>query len=138
MATVTTVRIRVFDSKIHSMALPGGSVHSWTKGVVREMEAEAIATCPRRTGAMATHHGHSVGTNAHGTFGYVTNDADYAMAVHEGTHGPIRAVGNYMVVRPAPHSFYAQHTRRKTVAGQRAQPWIAEAMVAVLAAHGVV
>jgi hypothetical protein len=136
------VRTKVFDSRIFAMyQSPTGSIHRWTSGITRQIEAVAIINCPTRTGHMATQHFHTVGSNQFGVFSYVGNHAAYSKFVHEGTAGNgtgfIVGRRRFMIVRPSPHSFYSKPTKRTEVRGQRAQPWIADAMDSVLAAHRV-
>jgi hypothetical protein len=125
-----SVRVQVYDSRLQTLFEPGGSVHRWTRDLTIRVMDRAVRLCPKRTLHLAESHDHSVGTNRLGTFGYVSNHAEYARFVHEGTRDYITPThGRYLVVRPAPHSFYARYTKRSSVRGQHAQPWMERALV---------
>lgn len=134
------VRVTVNSVALDRMFLPGGDVWAWGRNVGLEMQVEAIARAPGRTGFLKTQHGF-VQTPRGKQNMQVTlyNDADYAKFVHEGTTGPIRSTrpGGMLVVRPAPHSHFHRPVPVVSVDGQRANPWLRETMEDVLARHGI-
>jgi hypothetical protein len=78
--------------------------------------------------------------NQHGTTAILGNRAPYAQFVHDGTRSFItsnRGPGKFMRVRPFPHSFYPAPRLRRVVQGQRAQPWLAEALDLALRVAGI-
>jgi hypothetical protein len=138
-----SVRIRVFDSRIDAMHLPGGDVWNWAAGLKHEMEVLAKAKAPKRTGHLAESVSTSQGSNALGTFVTMGASAHYAAWVHEGTHGPIFPRGaNYLKFRGqgvwAGGNSRDGYWRLPSVSGQRSQPFLRDAMEEVLARHRVV
>ena len=141
-------RVRIYDSRIHALSLPGGMVYKWQAKLSREVAALARLTAPiakedwgpgHIPGHLRASHKESHGSNALGCFGVVTNTAKYARWVHEGTYGPIKARGNYQVFGVAYMVFWINGKRyeKETVNGQRSQPWLAAAQLVVLQAHGI-
>lgn len=136
-----SVRIRVFDSRIHAMSLPGGMIYRWGAQVTREVADLARVTAPiarqdwghGMPGRLKASHKHSVGANAIGVFGTVTNTAPYAKFVHEGTSTPITPK-TYPYMK---FSINGRTFRKQEVRGQSAQPWLSDAMLAVMARHGI-
>lgn len=133
-------RYVVYDSAIQTMFDPGGSIHRWTTDFTREVEAEAVRRCPvareqwglfRVAGGLKMGHRSTVGTNRFGTVGSVRNDRSYAMYVHDGT-STVVARGRYMKFNINGRTF-----RKKEVRGQRAQPWLRDALAVVSARHGL-
>jgi len=139
MAT-TTVRIRVFDSRVHGLNAPGGEINRFARKITRETEFRAIQYCPTRSRALQRSIRSTVGWNALGVFGVVRAGAGHARYVHEGTYGPI-------VPRVAPYLRFEgwgpwaagnsgplgnRAWRLKWVKGQRAQPFLTRAMRDVL------
>jgi len=136
-----SVRIRVFDSRIHAMSLPGGDIYEWTAKIGREVEraGEVFAPLPKKDwgpghipGRLKASHSHTVGTNALGVFVNVSNNAPYARYVHEGTRTPIRPRRwDYMKF-----TINGKTYRRQEVRGQGSNPWLWRAMMAVAKFHG--
>jgi hypothetical protein len=133
-AGISRVRVSVNTTALASMYLPAGDVWDWARKVALDMEIEAIAIAPFRTGALKLKHGTT--TTPIGRYqvrATVHNDADYAAFVHDGT-STIRA---NMIVRPFPHSYYPRPWFRDQVRGQPPQPWLDEAKRTVLFRYGL-
>jgi hypothetical protein len=141
---VNTVRTRVNVSAIQSHFTATGIVGKEAREAGRAIKRAAIQAAPSRTGTLkARHTGPRSSPTTLGTHVVVGNDSDHALFVHEGTHGPILPHNStgYLWVRPSPHSWYAPNyspfgyeinaggrTPRRSVRGQRANPWLARAM----------
>jgi hypothetical protein len=135
---------------IQRMYEPGGITYRWMRNIVREVEVDAIATCPVRTGEMKSQHGISITPLPNGLQANVRNTSAHAIFVHEGTRdqygtrmfigwGPW-AGGNRTASRglrryPKGTGFWFLDKWR--VRGQRANPWLRNAMQRVLAAHRI-
>ncbi len=140
-----TFRVRVFDSRIAALHEPGGDIWNWSVGVKDEIVAGAKVICPKRTGQLAESIHGSVGANTLGTFINVSAEASYAGFVHEGTFTPIlprfatymkfRGYGPWTGGNATPPDGY---WRLRSVQGQRAQPFLRDAMDAVFASHGII
>ena len=134
------VRMSVNSAALDRMFLPGGDVWAWSRRVGRENLFTAIAIAPGRTGQLKAMHGLNQTPVGRQHVRYtVFNDAEYARFVHGGTTGPITSTrpGGYLVVRPSPHSYFNREVPLASVAGQRANPWLREAMQTTLARHGI-
>lgn len=137
IASVNRVRVTVNLAALESIFLPRGDVWDFARKLGVEMVAEAVTEAPARTGELKRQHGFV--TTPNGSLSCRTtlyNDSDHAVFVHEGT--PAMIYGRpYMVVRPAPHSWYSTYTARKSVRGQPPNPWMDDAKDAVLRRYGI-
>ena len=139
-ASVNRIRVSVNSAAIESMFMPGGDVWAWGRDTGYEINAVARATAPSRTGHLRSAHGMLQVPNGRTQVRTVVyNDADHARYVHDGTVGPIMSTrpGGMMIVDPAPRSWFTRPTAVHEVRGQRAQPWLREAMEDVLARRGI-
>jgi hypothetical protein len=151
LVRVTTrkkLRVTTDINAIQGQFLPGGDIWGTAKEWGNDMRAVAISTTPRRTGDMSRAFARISRTpsNLNVKVG-LRNEADYAIFVHEGTMGPIYP-NNWtgkLWIRPYPHSYYLPvleyaryggRTPVDSVSGQRAQPWIRQAMETVLRFRG--
>lgn len=143
---VKSVRTKVNVSAIQSHFTPGGPVSDEAKETGRAVKRLAIQKAPSRTGLLKTRHtGPYYAPTKLGLHLTVGNESSYALFVHEGTTGPILPTNptGYLWVRPSPHSWYRPNyepfgdgievnaggrTPRRSVAGQSAQPWLANAL----------
>ena len=133
-----TLRVRIYESQIARESLPGGDVRRWVSKIGKETFALASANCPVRTGELLRSIGWGVTPHPAGCQATIRATADYALFVHEGTTGPIYpTLSRYLVVRPMPHSHYSDYTRRNSVRGQSANPFIQNAFEDVLQRHRV-
>lgn len=137
LVRVNTRTTGVWTSTVamQSMFEATGDVGKAAKRAGRLIRHEAEAIAPVRSGELAASHtGPKTPTTFLGVHVVVGNNAAHAKFVHNGTTGPIRATRHpQMVVRPAPHSWYSEPTYRDAVRGQRAQPWLRDAMYSVVA-----
>lgn len=126
-----TVRTSVNLPGIMSMFAPGGDVFKTARAWAFESRQYMVATAPRRTGGLAGAHGiPSVTPQGLGVMYTVANRSRHAIWVHNGTTGPITPKRHQYLQLPG-------GPRAKSVRGQRAQPWMEDAMNAVLAKHGI-
>lgn len=155
MSSVVRIRYRGTRVTVNTAAIQGefkvgGKISRHAHSVGRNIKREAEAMAPIRGGELKrSHTGPHYSTTWLGGHVTVGNDAPHAMFVHKGTTGPIlpRNHTGYLWIRPAPHSWYAPNytpfddfewggfavnaggrTPRRKVRGQRANPWLADAM----------
>lgn len=138
-------RVIIYDAAVSALFQAGGDVTEWNFRQAKEIETLAKAMAPRRTGALSASHGMSQNRSAMGRFqtGYrVFADAPYARYVHEGTgiYGPLgrpfTGRNGWMKIPGVNPNASEAGNRRGTVVrwvkGQRAQPWLRDAALAVL------
>jgi hypothetical protein len=125
------VRIIIYDSVIASWSLPGGMTWRWARQRAVRIERLAKANVRSRTGELMR----SISVEAEGArpnqvIMNVYAGAAHGLWVHEGTTGPITAGGRWMRL-PAwgPHPT----TYVKSVRGQRANPFLVDALRVVMA-----
>ena len=138
MAYRTTVHHTVLRSEYDR------TVGQWGRDTLRKMETRAIRTAPRRGGHksenLAAQHGPFFGVSGAG--GYTLNlnlwnDASYARYVHQGTTGPIRARGSFMVFPGSEIGSSRYMVRLRTVHGQASQPWMRDALEFTMRSEGI-
>jgi hypothetical protein len=78
-------RLVVYDTRIETMAAPGGSIWEWVGDKCREVRAEAIAGAPMRTGYLKGSIRVDRRKLVRGCVGRVRATAYYASWVHDGT-----------------------------------------------------
>jgi hypothetical protein len=138
------VRVVVYDSALARMHQPGGMVNDYVRDMAKQAKRVMEVIVPgqgRGTGRLGRSHHYRVRPRVSSTVGYVYNDAPHALFVHNGTglYGP------YHARIPGPHRFeYTRPPLRKGPGmprytdGQRAKPWMADAIEIVGRAHGLV
>lgn len=139
-------RVKVFETAIGSLFAPGGD--AWDFGT--KVRAEIIAKSkqpgfvPRRSGALAagTVDGGQLKSGRYGCRGYIGNNVEHALWVHEGTRPvitpnsarhlkvPIRRSIVSGAASPRGSVFFP-----KSVHGQKANPWLDRAALAVLSKY---
>lgn len=116
----------VYDSRISGLFSRGGDASKHVTSFLRQTYYRAVATAPVRSGDVKRSHGRS-GVLKRGRFhaeGSVYNTSKHAPFVHEGVPGRIfPKSGEFLVFR----SRTGTVIRRRSVRGQRANPWIADA-----------
>jgi hypothetical protein len=126
---------------IAALMAPGGDVGRWMRRKSQEVTLRARRYAPARTGGLRASI-HTTGSRHVSPFVVtfeVRAESDHALFVHEGTRGPIMATHHrFMVVRPAPHSYYSRPTKRKRVRGQRSNPFLTRAMFYAMRSEVVV
>lgn len=134
MAT-STVTVVVYDSVITAMSLPGGMVWRYGFQKARRTATLARAGAPKRTGQMAASiDAEYEGSERDSATMRVSADAP-ALWVHEGTQGSnpdeknIKPRGKYL--RLSPGGGYGV-VYAKAVRGQKAQPFLTDALEAVI------
>ena len=156
---IVTYRVEVYRRNIAKMFLPSGDAGKWIYKVSSEMIAAARAGAPRRSGALKAAHRIERRRMTDAFFGNqyeaayeIRNDAEHASWVHEGTAkkgtGFIYSTtpGKAMIVprrgyrgplrgADLPRNLTAPH---KAVSGQKPQPWLNDACVAVSMRYGAV
>lgn len=150
------VHVQVYDSRIDSLFNRGGDVEKDARETKRLILVEAVKTAPKRRGDLAKEHkdGGWLRTGKLLGRGYVDNVSSYAAAVHEGTLG-LRIVPTHSLAMPIPKVKGGPAKRhgapskflfpvgpgvdkkgngfpKKSVAGQRANPWLLRAADKVL------
>lgn len=127
-------RVQVFNSVIISIVQTGDGAR-WTHGKAKEIERMARVLAPKRTGRLAASHVTlpTVGSNQYHKVYRVSAQAYYSRYVHEGTTGPITGRNGWLKL-PAGRTgapFAAKTRVVMLVSGQRANPWLARAAMAV-------
>jgi hypothetical protein len=128
----TEVRLVVYDTLIARMSLPGGRTYQWVVGKRRRIENAARAFAPVRTGELkASIRGSYVKSRPNHVVMHVTASAEHALYVHEGTGPWIRPTGSkFLRLKPGPN--HPNPTYREAVRGQRANPFLANALDTVM------
>jgi hypothetical protein len=124
-------RLVIYDSKIAAMSLPGGQIFRWTLKRRERVEMKAILNAPIRYGTLkASIHGVYRPRSANHIYMEVHAEAEHALWVHEGTNGPITALGPWKMNLPA----WGIHPDRRlwSVSGQRSQPFLRNALESVM------
>lgn len=113
---------------ISSMNFPGGHVYRFTRRMGRNTSALGRRYAPSRTGEMVRGIDDPIVTpRPSGVDAFVWSTAGHTMFVHEGTRTPItRPNGGWMPIHNASRT--AVLTFRKRVRGQRANPFLANAL----------
>jgi hypothetical protein len=124
--------VRIWDSALDALFIPGGMCHEWTKDRVEEAATLARGIAPRRTGRLASgirvDSEFRAGRRKTGFF--IRSDAPYTQYVHEGTIGPIKAkTAQALWVPIAPGN--PKRRWMDSVNGQPAQPFLAQSLEAV-------
>jgi hypothetical protein len=136
----TTYRTEVLHANVNRLFLRGGPgyrfMDSLRAAMHRRCEAEAPVGGPRPDGSPAqakirgSHRSSARGRNGYRTDVEISNIAPHAEYVHNGTTGPIRPRTKSALLTP--------YGPRKSVSGQRANPWMERACVAVSRTRGAV
>jgi hypothetical protein len=151
------VTLRIFDSRIDQMVQPGGITNRWVRSLAREIELDAVARAPFRTGQLkASIRSSATPVPGPGVVGSVSVSVHYAQWVVHGTdelHSspnwrrnpdrPFRkwrgwgrwAAGNSKMY-PGQWRFPTDHWY--VLQGQRPNPFLEEAMAVVLTSHRVI
>ena len=138
-----SIRVVIHDSRIAELSLPGGDVYRFTSKLAKQTQAMARGICPVGGPTAGYPPGYLYGKHYRrviglpkGCVGYVGNSAPHALWVHEGTTGPIYPTrGQWLRVPSLRRTGRLRYTYRRSVAGQSAQPWLENAMVAVISAN---
>jgi hypothetical protein len=124
------VRLIIYDTVIKSWSLPGGMTWRWARQRAVRIERLAKGNVHSRSGELAA----SISVDPEGArpnqvIMNVRAGAEHGLWVHEGTRGPITAGGKWMHL-PAwgPHPA----TYAKSVRGQRANPFLSDALEVVM------
>lgn len=133
---VTTTRVTIFPAAIQShFEAPAGAVSRDAESVGRESVSVAKARAPVRTGRLR--ESISFGRRP-GKLSYTINvvaSAPYAPYVLEGTTSPITPWSGRFLSVPA-FKGAAKRVGLQYVRGQRANPFLSEAVSAILRDHG--
>lgn len=127
-------RVQVFNTVIISIVQTGDG-ERWTHAKAKEIERMARVLAPKRTGRLAASHVTlpTIGSNQYHKVYRVSAQAYYSRYVHEGTTGPITGRNGWVKIPAArggvPYSPKLRVVR--SVRGQRANPWLVRAAVAV-------
>lgn len=135
-----TYRTEVLHANVNRLFLRGGPgyrfMDSLRAAMHRRCEAEAPNGGPRPAGSPSqpkirgSHRSSARGRNGYRTDVEVWNVAPHAEFVHNGTSGPIRPTSSRALLTP--------YGLRKSVDGQRANPWMERACVAVSRTRGAI
>lgn len=137
-ANLKKVVVNVYNGAIESEFTAGGEVSRENNKIRKAIIRRATAEAPSRTGTLKAAHRDN-GALLEGRLrlrGSVENTAEHALWVHDGTTGPIRARGRYLVV-PARRGLPPRRHGGTvliypgSVHGQTAQPWLERAGEAV-------
>lgn len=139
----TVTRVTIYDVNVDSLFQEGGDAWEWMRRVGTEHLMMALIEVPRRSGELARQHNLALTPVGKRHVRYtVGNYAEYAEYVHGGTTGPIMAGNGFWDDgRPAymgPMAPWMDRTTlyARSVSGQEANPWIANAADTVLAKYG--
>lgn len=132
------VRVVVFESAVDAMHQPGGMIYDEMRDAAREVAFLAKLDAPKRTGELAA--GIRMASERRASRKkvgfYVRSDAPYSYWVHEGT-GQIYAKSRRGMSVPAYRESgprgVAPRRRRRTVRGQRANPFLTNNLRYVMA-----
>jgi hypothetical protein len=132
----TRVYIRVYDSRIMEMNRPGGITGKYIHNKGQTIERFAKVQAPKRSGNLAR----SINLGPHRWRGHrssieVSANARYAKWVHNGTYGPIYPTTHEYLAVPKFRSITGAkvpRVLRRTVDGQRPQPFLREALAFVM------
>lgn len=134
-------RVRVNETAIHQMFLPGGQVYLETDRIRYWSQSFAKSYAPKRSGALSR----SIKSDLRGTNRYqvqfsVWSNLPYARYVSEGT-GPVINIGKPMVLYQGPRFVPAQYLRTKDwlvheVRGQGANDFLGKGMRRAMRKYG--
>lgn len=142
MARRTDVTVVIFDSRIKALGAPTNMVGQYVGRKGDTIERWATIMAPKRSGALARsiHEGPVEWFGGNRTSVTVSADAGYANFVHNGTTGPIH--GRRKGGKGAPRGMLVpihwsitgtgKRAWRQEVAGQAAQPFLADALTFVM------
>lgn len=132
------VRVKVYDQQISALFDRYGEVGRFGSTLNREIFAAAVARAPARTGRLKASHKNNgvLKAGRYRTTGRISATADHASFVHGGTVGPILPKRGDRLSLPRGGGFGPRVV--KSVAGQRANPWMEEAARAVLLRRGLI
>ncbi len=118
----------VYDSRIDSMALPGGDVFRYAKRKTDQTVVRAKGNVKSRTGRLRGGIRGDVRPLARGmVVGRVRSTMYYSVWVHEGTVGPIYPVSASYLLVPA-RKGSTRRVKRAWVNGQKANPFLEDAL----------
>lgn len=133
-----TYRVEVLHRNVARQFLRGGQAYRFMDRLREAMHRACVMDAPVRSGEVKrSHRSYARGRNGYRTDVRVENISNHAAFPHEGTTGPIFPVtANFLIVPIAPGS--SQWVRRKSVAGQKANPWIDNACARVARTRGAI
>lgn len=148
---VDRVNVEVYTTALDAEFGPGGQVTSENKRMRQLILLRAIKKAPRRSGELKAAHrdGGALKEGQLRLRGIVYNDSDHALYVHDGTRGPITATDHEFMWVPRAKGMLAKRHgappsilfrvgpafHKKSVRGQTANPWLAEAAEEVLSSY---
>jgi hypothetical protein len=137
MAVVVQARVDLFQGELRQLLQgPAGPVVTFIRGVARRVRTRAVLKCPVDTGRLRSAHREEVGVRRGQVYGFVTNDVEYAAAVHDGS-GPYvirpRRPGGVLRFETGGEVVFTTHVNHP---GTRPQPWLREAMEEVAVPAG--
>lgn len=112
----------------------------WINMVGKQMLILSKNQAPSRSGKLRRSHGKSRGRvgvgfgNQYTQVYHIYADAPHAEYVHEGTHSPITAKGGGRMRLPAGGGYGVLY--RKSVRGQKANPWLDRACTTIAIRYG--
>lgn len=143
-ARISRVHVKVHDYAISEMFARGGEVFKEAENVAVKIYAKATVRAPmgRYPGAgglMQSHDEETFQSGRFSTTGVVTNDADYALFVHEGTRAKIDPKPGNMFLVPRNPRITPRSKGGKgpflaldSVPGQKSNPWLYNAAAEVV------
>lgn len=145
------VNVEIYTSALDAEFGPGGQVTAENKRMRQLILIRAIKKAPRRSGELKAAHrdGGALKEGQLRLRGTVYNDSDHAAYVHDGTRGPIIATNHEFMWVPVAKGMVAKRHgatpaflfrvgaeyHKKSVRGQTANPWLAEAAEEVLSGY---
>lgn len=151
---VTTYRVEVLRRNLQSQFQMGGQGYRWLDVVKAQMHLASVAEAPIRAGTLkAAHHSEIRGVNQWACRATISNWAEHAEWVHEGT--PKAAPGTFIkgkmrvpkrrgnlrgAVLPKSQVFYTdgRFGRPRGVRGQDANPWMERACTEIAMGRGAI
>lgn len=140
----TRARVTIDDNAVTRMtSTPSGDVWQFMQRFGTQATWMSVLKAPVRSGKLKASHNLALTPRGRdGTRASIGNYADHTVFVHEGTTGPITASGwddgspAFLAIRPFPASHFGQRTYLRSVAGQKANPWMREAVEDVARSYG--
>lgn len=129
------VSTQVYRREINAEFQAGGQGYRWLDMVKLAMFTRSVISSPVRSGEVKAGHRSEIrGLNQFSCIATIFNVAEHAEWVHEGTMGPIYPDDGPWLYLPAGNGFPKK--RLRSVAGQKANPWIDDACTAVAMGFG--
>jgi hypothetical protein len=133
------VSVQVYRSAIARDYQVGGQGYRWLDKVKLAMHTLAVQKASgfvRSGEILRGHRSEILGINQYSCYATIYNVAEHSEWVHGGTTGPIYPEEGVWLYLPPGNGF--RKKRLRSVAGQKANPWLEEACSAVAMGYGAI